>query len=203
MKDKFLILSIALLSCAAPSLGQLRLPAFEVALKGGYMFIDDMAAERIVKRDALYETLTGQGEISLLFGQHIALGYYYQRGIIVSDYHGSDGSSGSLDQDASHLLKGINLRFSTGRSGKFRPYIQAKYSWYEVVVHYDGFNIAGSGNTIAMGAGVMLRVGHKFYLNLLEADIHKITSVSELMFNKNDMFPQVKTGVTYAFSRRK
>lgn len=201
MNARQILVAFSLTLFAPVVQAQFQLPSFEIGLKGGYTAMFDNLN---LNNDGVYESLLAQGELNIHLGQRVAVGYFYQGNVILSNYHEQDNGGGqSFDQDGKHLLNGLTLRISTGRSTKFRPYIQGKYFWYEVVVDYGGFRVAGKGNGVSIGAGVMLRLGHKVYINLIEADFCNILSATEVMFDKNNIFPQVRTGLTYNFSKRK
>jgi hypothetical protein len=204
MVSKYFITSMLIMTLASGANAQFRLPSFEIAAKGGYLYASDNIENsdgNSLQND--YESVYAQGEISVHFGQHIALGYYYQKSVF-GNYHGSNGSgSSNIDQDGEHLIHGLNLRFSTGRAAKFRPYIQAKYFSHQFVVHYNGFNLATEGSGAAAGVGLMLRFGHNLYLNIVEAEVNMFIGTNEVLFAKQDLFPIVRTGLTYNFSKKK
>jgi hypothetical protein len=201
----FSLTMAAMLALTLIANAQFRLPSFDIGVRGGYLHLNDNFEESDGQnRNAVFESLLGHGEANIHFGQHLALGYFYQRSIIISNYHEEGGGGGSrFDQDAEHLMHGLNFRISAGRAPKLRPYGQLKYAKYEVVVDYGGFRLASKGNALGFGGGVMLRLGHNFYFNLIEAELYKLLSVSEVMLNNKDMFFELKTGITYNFSKRK
>jgi hypothetical protein len=185
---------------------QLRAPSFEVAVKGGYVNIgddfDDPNSGNHHQRT--YEAIFVQGEVNVHIGQHIAVGYFHQRSVF-GTYHEESGGDGgeTLNKDGQHLMHGLNLRLSTGRTSKFRPYIQFKYVAHQIVIDYEGFTIAREGTGAAAGVGLMLRLGHKLYINLFEVEANTFLSDSEVLMDDANVFPTVKTGVTYNFSKRK
>lgn len=180
---------------------QFRLPPFDIAIKPGYMaMFDELNSKN--GSDIMYETLTLQGELNVHITQHIAVGTFYQRNMIISNYHAKDQSA-DMDQDANHVFYGASARFSTGRATKFRPYCMIRYFHYETVVNYESFNIAGKGNAASFAVGLMLRLGHNFYLTLVEGEICQMLSASEVLFEKKSLFPQFHTGLSYNFSKRK
>jgi hypothetical protein len=186
---------------AASVHAQFRMPSFDIALKPGYLVIfDELNSEN--NSDIMYETLTLQGELNVHITQHIAIGTFYQRNMIISNYHAKDQSS-DMDQEANHVFYGASARFSTGRATKFRPYCSIKYFHYETVVNYESFNVAGKGNAASFAVGLMLRLGHNFYLTLVEGEICQLLSASDVLFEKKSLFPQFHAGLSYNFSKRK
>jgi hypothetical protein len=182
------------------SYAQLRIPTFDVSVKTGYTFIDDHRSNN--DGDVMYESLLLQGELNVHVNQFLALGYYYQRSAGISNYHSKNNSS--TDEQARHLLHGFNARLSTGRSGKWRPYVNLKYFTLQNVINYSTFNIAYQSKGMAVGFGLMLRLSHRLYLNVIEADINKLKTPGEIVFTeRNKLFPQFKAGVTYNFLKRK
>jgi hypothetical protein len=181
---------------------QLRIPSFEVALKGGYLRIDDDRQNQSQQDEYVYEGAFVQGELMVHIGQHLAVGYFYQRSIF-ANYHSRENLSVNLDQDAEHLIHGINLRLSTGRAAKFRPYLSAKYFQNQFVVNFESYNIATEGTGASAGFGLMMRMGHNLYINILEVEASTILQDNEVIFVQNNVFPVVRTGVTYNFSKRK
>jgi len=195
-----IITTIFFLSLMLNSYAQLRIPTFDVSLKTGYTFIDDHRNNN--DGDIMYESLLVQGELNVHVNQYVALGYYYQRSAGISNYHSKNNSS--TDRSASHLLHGFNVRLSTGRSGKWRPYINLKYFTLQDVVNYPGFNLAYQSKGVAAGFGLMIRLNHRLYLNVIEADVNKLKTPGEILFvEQNKLFPQFKAGVTYNFLKRK
>jgi hypothetical protein len=191
----FFYCSMIVLSCSA----QFPIPTFDVAVKPGYFFIDGNTSSS--DQNMKYESLLGQAELNIHVNHHIALGYFYQRNAFISNYHGKN--NGTADQPGSHLMHGFNLRLSAGRSVRWRPYINIKYFALQTVIHYPGFNLAYDGTGIGGGAGLMLRLSHRLYFNVIEAEIYQLQKPGEVIFVANKLFPQVKTGVTYNFLKRK
>lgn len=197
-----LIFSVLVLSASA----QLRVPSFEVAVKAGYVNIgddrNDPSGGNSIFRT--YESIYAQGELSVHIGQHIAIGYFHQRSIL-GDYHDSGGNSGQdVNLEGEHLIHGLNLRLSTGRTSKFRAYVQFKYFESQFLIDYGDFRVAREGPGAGAGVGLMLRLGHKLYLNLIEAEATTLLSESDVLFSDDKiLFPTVRTGITYNFSKRK
>jgi hypothetical protein len=187
--------TIPILLLASLSLGvnaQLRVPSFDVALKTGYYMIND-GNDNSYK----YESIPLHAEVNGHVNQHIAIGYFYQRSVY-ANYHGS-----GVDISGDHLMHGVNIRLSSGRAPKFRPYLNVKYFSYQTVVNFKNYNVASKGNGASAGFGLMVRLSHRLYLNVAEAEIGGLLTTSEVLFNEKKAFLQARTGVTYNFSRRK
>jgi hypothetical protein len=205
MNCRFCLL-IVLVSLASSVFAQLRVPSFEVALKGGYVNISDDSNDPVSgsNEHKTYESVYIQGEINFHIGQHIALGYFHQRSVFGDYHYTSGGSSGiPLEFTGKHLIHGLNLRLSTGRTSKLRPYIQFKYFLDQFVIDYEGFNVARDGSGAAAGLGLMMRIGHKIYINLVEVEACTFLNDSDVLFVDGNVFPTARTGITYNFSKRK
>lgn len=182
---------------------QLRLPAFDVSLKGNYLSLNDEYQYATGSRGFMYESLGLQGEIHLQLSQRLAVGWVYGKSMFISNYHDTWGSNGDYDRSAEHLFYGANLRLSGGRSSKLRPYVQAKYFWLEVTVTHPDYRAAADMKGFAGGVGLMLRLNNKLYINLIEGEACVLKPHGSRMFRANDIFPQFRTGLTYNFSKRK
>lgn len=204
MDCKFLTLLFSVLALSASA--QLRIPSFEVAVKAGYVNMGDDRNDRGGGNSifSTYESIFAQGELSVHIGQHIAVGYFHQRSIFGS-YHESGGNSQQqFNLEGEHLMHGLNLRLSTGRTSKFRAYIQFKYFEGQFRIDYGDFRVAREGPGAGAGFGLMLRLGHKLYLNLIEAEAALLLSKSDVLFSDDKLlFPTARTGITYNFSKRK
>jgi hypothetical protein len=198
---------LALVLAAQHVTGQFKLPSFEVAVKGGYTFADEQVEDQFgSSSDETYEAAYVHGEASVHLGQHIAIGYFYQQSVMGMYHNGHNGGGSGVtrfEYDAGHLFHGLNLRFSTGRTSKLRPYIQVKYFSAQWVVDYGDFDIARKGAAVGGGVGLMMRVGHSLYINLIEVEACLPLTDSDVLLTKNNVFPTARFGVTYNFSKRK
>jgi hypothetical protein len=204
MDYKKSVITIGLSLCLTVATAQFRLPSFDIAVKAGYLTIgDDRQTIDGNHYSFSYESITWQAEANLHLGQRLAIGWFYGKKLY-ANYHGdSEGGSAGTDKEAEHLIYGVNLRLSGGRAAKFRPYMQLKYYWLETVVQYPGYRVAADMNGVSAGVGVMLRVSNKLYINLLEGEVVMITKNESALFVDNDLFPQLRAGLTYNFSKRK
>lgn len=184
---------------------QFRLPSFDTSLKVGYLALWDQLELDGRTYDYILNSGGWQGEVNFQLGQRVAVGWFYGRAL-VSSYHETKGSNaGIVNLKGDHLIYGANVRLSGGRSSRFRPYVQMKYFWLEVAVEQSGFRTAADMEGIAAGIGLMLRVNHKLYINLIEAEISSPFKHDGVIFKIEDnrVFPQLRAGLTYNFSKRK
>lgn len=181
---------------------QFRLPSFDASLKVSYLTLWDQQELDGRTYDYTLESLGWHGEVNLQFGQRVAVGWFYGHSL-VSNYHNKD--AGSIDLKGEHLTYGANVRLSGGRSSRFRPYVQMKYFWLEAVIEQSGYRTAADMKGITGGIGLMLRVNHKLYVNLIDAEISSPFKHDGLIFKIEDnrVFPQLRAGLTYNFSKRK
>lgn len=185
---------------------QFPLPSFDVSLKAGYMELYDNLNIDGYNYSHVYQSGAWQGEVNLQLGQRVAFGWFYSRPL-VSSYHEAKGSNAEMvNLKGDHLMYGANIRLSGGRASKLRPYVQMKYFWLEVAIEQSGYRTAVDLKGIAGGIGLMLRVNHKMYINLIEGEIGSPFKHDGIMFNGaqwDRAFPQLRTGLTYNFSKRK
>ncbi len=189
--------------CTALTFGQFRLPSFDISIKPVYLGVTDAYRTNGRDQNFMYESMGLQGEIHLQISQQLAIGWVYNRSAY-ANYHEKDSGGGSVvDKDGQHLYYGLDLRLSGGRASKYRPYIQGKYYWMEIVVNQTGYRTAAAWNGVAGGLGLMRRVNNKLYINLIEVEVNMIMPSDAVMFQRDDVFPQFRAGLTYNFSKRK
>ena len=201
MKCNRFLISFFLCSISNAAVAQFRIPSMDFSLKGGYINLPDNYKVSGQDYSYLYESLYIQGEVNLHIGQHFAIGYFQNRTAIISNYHSQNGNE--TDQDAKHLMQGINVRLSTGRSTKFRPYFQVKYILLETVVDYGSYRIATEATGTSIGGGLMLRLGNRLYLNLVEAEFGKLLKSNDVLFRDKGSFLLLKTGISYNIGKKK
>lgn len=199
IKNTILALSLVISSGAQ---AQFKLPSFDIGLKAGYLFIEDYRGQNNGQSEPRYESLSLQGELNVHLSQHIAVGYFYQRNALFSNYWDKEGSS-ETDLEARHLITGLSLRVSTGRAPKFRPYMTLKYFKLQGVVDHSTFKLATNATGASAGIGLMLRLGHNLYVTVIEGQMCNIMKSGEVLFKENTLFPQIHTGINYNFSKRK
>ena len=204
MDCKKWLITTVMLMIGFVSAAQLRLPAFDISLKTGYMFMpDDYYVEqadgnRFVSYQ--YESIWAQGEVNVHIGQRIAVGFFYNKSLL-GGYVNHDGDQPA--QEAEHLLYGVLLRLSSGRAVKVRPYLQVKYFKNEVVVHQLGYDVANQCTGAAAGLGLMIRLSNKLYLNIPDVELGSLFNSGDILFRDKSMILKAGLGLTYNFSRRK
>ena len=147
-----------------------------------------------------YENLWAQGELNVQLGQRVALGVFYNKSFFGS-YVSHDGNQDG--QDAEHLMYGVLLRLSSGRSVRVRPYLQLKYFKYQMVVHNLGYDVATSASGATTGIGLMIRLSNKLYLNIPDLEFGSLFNTGDVLFRENTFMLKAGAGITYNFSRRK
>jgi hypothetical protein len=204
MASRKKLLVIFALLVTTPAISQFRLPSFEIAIKPGYMMIHEDKNVDGHSYNHIYENLSIQGEVSLHIGQRLAVGWFYNRNFF-SNYRTEtyDGGPIAADREGKHLMYGANVRLSGGRSARLRPYLQLKYFWLETVITYPGYRVASDLNGCTAGVGLMLRASNKLYINLIEAELNMFLNNNQMLFKQTDVFPVLRAGLTYNFSKRK
>jgi hypothetical protein len=194
------VLAVSLSLLASAAAAQFRLPSFDIAIKGGFMMIADDKDIDGNHYSFQYEAIGVQGEINVHIGQRLSVGWFYNRKVL-ANYHGDNGPSG--DRNGQHLMYGPNLRLSGGRAARLRPYLQVKYFWLETVVEYPGYRVAADLKGCGGGVGLMLRASNKLYINLIEGEINMFLNNDKFLFQRTDLFPTIRAGLTYNISKRK
>ena len=176
------------LPLSLPALAQFRLPQVDVDIKGMLSFFDAQTNNV----DNTF-SLSVQGGAHIQINQYIAVGGYYGRSFMGKVKYNEGGSS-STDYDTKLLIYGGDLRLSTGRSAKWRPYLVLSYGKLEFV-EKQSINLAMSATTMGANAGIMLRLGNNLYWNVVEVG-GKILS-DKIYWLDSDFMPEAKTGFTY------
>lgn len=198
MASRFICAGICTLLMITRTEAQFRLPSFDVSLKGGDLLIR-VDAENPNGTDYAYEGFFTQAEINVHLGQRIAIGYFYNRNILTARYEGA-----AQQVNGKHLMHGANVRISGGKGAKFRPYLNVKLFRLEAVVEYNGYNLAAQIPGAAAGAGLMIKLNRKIYLNLPEVEIGSVFNGNdEVIFNGNTTILKISAGLTYNFSKRR
>jgi len=201
----FLIISFNLLNA------QFKLPPMDIQFKPGGNFINgDSDNQQLAAID-----LTGSFYIHVnqylaggIFLTRSVFGEYFDegnvevgtsKGAFSSGFNQSD-FDGNYQNDADILIYGFSVRLSTGRVGKWRPYLNLNYFKFEVVNHFENFNFSAESNGFGVDLGLMLKLSDKFYLNLIEGSIKKLQD--EIFFMGEDLtLFQARIGVTYNFGK--
>ena len=169
---------------------QFRLPQIDVEAKGMFSFID-------AKQDNINNTfsISGQGAAHIQINQHIAIGAFYARSF-TGDISYSDNNGGNKVKNPTKLLfVGGDLRFSAGRSVKWRPYLSLNYSKVEFVETQGATNLATTTNAMGANIGVMLRLGNNLYWNVLEVGAKLLKD--KIYWLDADLMIEAKMGFTY------
>jgi len=136
--------------------------------------------------------------------QHIAVGWVYSNSMRGNGYNTEDFkfNFGTGDTKAQTLFSGLDLRFSTGRSKKWRQYISLTYGKAEVVEDKGSYRLANKTNAIGGNIGVMLRMGNHLYWNVLEAGMKQFSNKLFWADDGNFMI-SIKMGITYNIGKKK
>lgn len=136
--------------------------------------------------------------------QQIALGWIYSGSMRGSGYNTTDFNFnfGKGDTKALTSFSGIDLRLSTGRANRWRPYLSICYGKAEIVEARGSFRLATKTNAIGGSFGIMRRMGNHLYWNVFEAGAKKF---SDKLFWANDgtFMIELKMGFTYNIGKKK
>lgn len=169
---------------------QIRLPQFDIEAKGGFSMID-VGGNEAIRNTSFSFFQTG---LHVQFGQRVALGGFYNRSFS-GEVRYKTGSDSDLIYPLSVLMYGVDLRFSAGRSVKWRPYFGLVYGKAEYVQKTGGYNLAASSNVMGANLGIMRLFGRNFYWNVLEISARYMPD--KISWLKADFSLEAKTGFTY------
>lgn len=186
MKKSFLLIILLL---PLTSLAQFPIPTFDVAIKPGY-------TGDIVDYDAFNYRL----ELNVHINQFLAVGGFYTKSVWGQNFVG-DVIDTHFDVD--QLLIGAKVQVSTGRVSKFRPYGFLTITKFETVEEVSpSLNFADDWTGITFGAGLMIRLSNKLYLNVIEFEY--IPAGGEFFFiDRDDDFISVRIGANYTFGKKR
>lgn len=181
---------------------QLKVPTFDVELKIHQNLIpgsggSDGSMEFV-------ETTNFYGGAHVQINQYVAIGGFYSRSFRgAAAFTSNDGNNNTTTQ-ALQLQKGLDLRFSTSRSKKWRYYLSASYLQVELVQDNEVYRLAGKSNAFGGSLGTMRRLGNNLYLNVIELGI-KVMSEEIFWFNttKDKFIVDAKMGLTYNIGKKK
>ena len=190
----FFLLTLASINGVA----QLKLPSFDVELKIHQNLIpkrngsgDQNGSMEVV------ETTNFYGGAHVQINQHVALGGFYSR-----SFRGVTDNSGQK-AEALQLQKGLDVRLSNGRAKKWRKYLSINYSQVELVQVNEAYRLAGKSNAFGASLGIMRKLSHNLYLNVIELGVNAMTD-EIFWFNTSDkIIIHAKMGLTYNIGRRK
>ena len=173
---------------------QLKLPTFDVELKISQNSIIGSGDVQL-----FVETTNFYGGAHVQINQHVALGGFYSR-----SFRGvTDNGNSDQKAEALQLQKGLDVRLSNGRAKKWRKYLSINYSQVEIVQVNKGFRLAGKSNAFGASLGIMRKLSHNLYLNVIELGVNAMTD-EIFWFNTSDkIIIHAKMGLTYNIGRRK
>lgn len=206
----FLVISFSLLKA------QFTLPPADIQLKpGGNVFGVNSS------NNQFFVAIDITGSLYVHVNQYLAGGFFlsrsvwgeYQdegnvevgsnRGVFSSGFTPPSSTpvvSEGIRNDADLFIYGISVRLSTGRIGKWRPYLNLNYFKLEIVNHFENFNLSAKSNGFGVDFGLMLQLSNKLYLNLIEASIKNLQD--DIFFMEQDLdLIQARIGVTYNFGK--
>jgi len=181
---------ILLLLIVGPVLSQaqFRLPPFEINLKAGYS---------VMITDGGPQMINLQGGLHVPINQYISVGWLYAR----TAYGTAYDDEVDKDYTTQELITGPEVRISGGRSRKLRPYLVLSYAKFEIVTDYESYRNASKSSALGGHLGLMLKLGNKMYLNLIEVGMRKLSD-EPFWINENAQV-EIKTGLSYNFGKKK
>ena len=195
--SKRMVLGILLLFCGVLSQAQIKLNSFDVELKIDQIFFPGQSN---FHRDGDIRSMgmtSIYGGVNFQFNQYIALGFSCARSFW--------GSASIANMEAEEILlsqKGLNLRLSTGRAKKWRPYLVLSFAQYKIVQVRETFRLADKLFFPGANLGIMCRLSNKLYLNVMELGL--VSTMDEIWFAHNMKEAlDLKMGFTYYLGSRK
>jgi len=158
MKKAIFIILFLLL--AIPSVAQLKIPTGDIGLKTGFTTDSNY--------DLLMVDIRGEANVHII--QYVSIGFFYSRSVF-GEYI---NQSADLDLATDQLVYGGKLQASLGRIPKFRPYVFLSYSKLEMVQELEASRLAFETSGISFGAGLMLKLNDRLYMNLIEFEFRPI-----------------------------
>ena len=160
--------ALIILSCCFVGItanAQIRIPPFDIELKLHQSFFPGPGEEDGLE---VFEATNLQGGLHWQISQHLALGGFYSRSIAATaKYKGAWGST-QTKNEYQQLVKGIDVRLSTGRAKKWRSFIALNYSQIEIIEDNENYRLAAQTGSFGASLGIMLKLSNKLYLNLIE-----------------------------------
>jgi hypothetical protein len=206
MKKLAFIASLILL--AGHIHAQIKIPAFDVAVKGGLAGnIGDISTSGLIQTSYWYNMPLYSAEMNFHVGQRIALGAFISRsfgGKVSSEINNPHIDFG--DTDAAFQLYGVQLRFSAGRKPGFRPYAMLSFYKSEMYFDYNTYRLGNSTTGLGLSIGSMIRLNDKFYLNIPEISIRTFNDPFFFSDEQSALaggMIEFRAGVTYNFTKRK
>jgi hypothetical protein len=193
MNRKFSCLLILVAALTMQANAQFRLPPFEINVKGGFT--------SLLSKDYNTQMINVQGGVQVPINQFISVGWIYARTAYGNTRNNSSETS-NKDYNTQELITGPEVRISTGRSRKLRPYLSLSYTKFQIVTDYEGYRNASKTNAMGIHAGLMLKLGGRMYLNLIEGGARKLAD-EPFWLTKGNIQIEIKTGLTYNFGKKK
>lgn len=198
---KFLLIGMLLFFHSGVSYAQLKIPTFDVELKINQNMIPGGGDENGTL--LFLETTNLHAGAHIQINQYIALGGFYSRNFRGNSLMGFDDSRQDNYRDVNFLMKGLDIRLSTGRAKNWRKYLAVNFSQVELVQVNESFRLADKSNAFGGNLGIMRKLSNNLYLNLIELGV-KVMSDEIFWFNTSDkIIIDAKMGLTYNIGKRK
>lgn len=191
---------ILLVGVCINSRAQLRLPTFDIELKGQQNLLPGSGGSGNFD---VFESTNWHGGAHIQIGQHFAVGAFYSRSFRGSDHYRDDNNSTSATKDGLLLLKGIDIRVSTSRAKNWRKYMAINYSKLEVVEDNVDYRLAAKSNAIGASVGIMRKLSNKLYLTVIELGVKKLSTEIFWVGSNSQVIVDAKMGLLYNIGKRK
>ncbi len=204
MVSRFAILFISLISFSTLGLAQFRMPRIDVEVKIHQVLIPgngDQNSPSSLKAISTANLLLGA---HVQINQYFAVGWYYSNSFSGSGYNTVDFKGkfwAKGDSKAMTQLSGPEIRISTGRASKWRPYLILNYSNIQIVEDKESFRFSSKLTAIGASMGIMRRYGNHLYWNVLEIGGKSFSE--KLFWADASGLIDVKMGFTYNIGKKK
>lgn len=179
---------------------QFRLPQFDVELKAHQNIVPGNGSNGGIE---LFEATNLYSALHIQISQHLGIGAYYSKSLRgMAKYH-DDQLGSSSSETGELLLKGLDIRLSTGRSKNWRKYMSLNYSKIEIVEDNVDFRYAAKTNAFGASIGIMRKLGNKLYLTVIEVGAKSLSDKPFWFGLSDNIMLDVKMGLLYNFDRRK
>lgn len=187
-------------------LAQFQIPRLDVEIKAEQILLP------AANNDNSQSSLNVIATTNLLLGAHVqinqylAAGWFYSSSFRGSGYNNIDFKGNIFkdgDSKAITSMHGPEIRISTGRASKWRPYLNVNYSNLQVVEDKGTFRFSTKVTAMGGSIGIMHRYGNHLYWNVFEAGIKVLSDKLFWADTGTNIMIQVKTGFTYNIGKRK